>query len=193
MSIPAHLILDRSVTYFYFRVAEDGKIVYANDTFENHLSHIQPKSIFDFVTIEQDKETLLKAFSKAKSNSTFPVVSYFRIKQKNGAQRWLLWEVYEAGAVYHFLGNALYDVVSIKAYEYDQIRALLETIAWEWSHRTRRPLTSVIGLARLLEKNENITEQDKEAVSMLLASARELDEVIEKLTDILSKSLPDKE
>jgi signal transduction histidine kinase len=192
MSIPAHLLLDRSVSYFYFRTMVE-EIVYMNDNFDNHLSHIQPKHLTDFITIEQDVDNVRKTLKKAQTTPTYPVVCYFRVRQKNGASRWMLWEVFESDSTYHFIGAPLYDVVSIKSYEYDQIRNLLETIAWEWSHRTRRPLTSVIGLARFLDKNETMSNEDREAISMLLSSAKELDEVIEQLTDILSRNLPERE
>ena len=61
--------------------------------------------------------------------------------------------------------------------EIKSIEEKLKKIAWEQSHRVRKPLSNILGLVSLL-KDEKHSDKVQELLNMLDESAKELDEIV---------------
>jgi len=180
---PYSLLLDNSLTNFLLRLDEQGEILYMNNLMEGHVDHIQPKNIFDIIKIEADRDKMKKVYSKAVQISPFPTTYLTRLLQKTGAYRWSSWEIYFHDGVYTWLGHQLYDVVSVTSYQYEEVCLKLEKINWIQSHLVRRPLSSIMAIASMIDKDGSDIE---ELSKMLLSSSKELDDVIRSIVNIAS-------
>jgi signal transduction histidine kinase len=186
--IPASVLLENSLNIFYIRTSEKGDLLYSNELFNSYVSHIQPKTIYHVIYFSDDIEVANKAMARASKSSPFPTSFQCRVTQKNGAKRWVTWEVAYGNGQYHFFGIQLFDVVSITAHEYEEQQRLLEKIVWIQSHKVRKPLANIIGLIELIDKSmSSENNDDKDILKMLKDSSKELDEVIREITDICDK------
>ncbi|MBW7951477.1 MAG: hypothetical protein H3C56_02680 [Chitinophagaceae bacterium] len=61
--------------------------------------------------------------------------------------------------------------------EIKSIEEKLKRIAWEQSHRVRKPLSNILGLVSLL-KDKKHSDKVQELLNMLDESAKELDEIV---------------
>jgi hypothetical protein len=183
--IPASLLLENSLNWFFFRSDDAGKIVYCNELFESYIDHIQPNTVGDLVKLEKDKDKVESAMEKAKAISPFPVRVQCRILQNTGAYRWSTWEISYGDNLHHWIGVQLFDVVSIAAHEHEEQARLLEKIAWHHSHKIRRPLSNILGVLGLMEKSTGPAVE--ELVPMLSTAAKELDEEIKNIVNLTAR------
>lgn len=183
--IPTSLLLENSLNVYYFRADEDRKIVYSNSLFESYCEHIQPKRIDDILKVERDMEKALVAMDRSKLISPMPVSVQCRLPQNTGAHRWSTWEVCFGADTFHWVGVQLFDVVSIKAHQYEEQNRLNEKIAWAQSHLVRRPLANILGLVSLMEKSPS--SEALELIPMLSQSSKELDSAIEYIVKLTSR------
>jgi hypothetical protein len=184
--IPTSLLLENSLSVYYFRADESRNIIYSNNLFESYADHIQPRKIEDVLKIDRDMDKALSAMEKAKLTAPMPVSVRCRLPQSTGAHRWSTWEVCYGADTYHWVGVQLFDVVSIKAHQYEEQNRLNEKIAWAQSHLVRRPLANILGLVSLMEKSPS--SEALELIPLLSKSSKELDEAIEYVVKLASRS-----
>jgi hypothetical protein len=183
--LPTSLLLENSLSVYYFRANEDRKIVYSNELFESYCEHIQPVKIDDVFKNDRDMAKAMVAMDKSKLTSPLPVPVSCRLPQSTGAQRWSAWEVSHGDETFHWVGVQLFDVISVEAHEYEQQNRLNEKIAWAQSHLVRRPLANILGLISLMEKSPS--SEALELIPLLSKSSKELDSAVEYVVKLASR------
>lgn len=80
--------------------------------------------------------------------------------------------------------SSIQDITKQKKYiqEIETRNKRLEEIAWEQSHVVRAPLAKIIGLVEMWEHEQKNEENTKEILKNIVNSARELDNVVKKIT-----------
>ena len=175
-------ILENSIDLFYVVTDRDGLILTSNDLFREYSSHIKPENIADISATEPDRDDVLAAIEKAKGKAPEPIRVYAKTKQKNGALRYNVWNIYAILDCYHFIGIQLVDVTSITSHEHERQKVLLEEFRFMLSHELRQPLTSIGGLVRMLVQHGSASEKERlELVRMIEESVNRLDDVIKLL------------
>jgi hypothetical protein len=175
-------ILENSIDLFYVVTDRDGLILTSNDLFSEYSSHIKPVNIADISATDSDCDEVISAIKKAKDKTPEPIRFYAKTKQKNGALRYNLWNIYAILDCYHFIGIQLVDVTSITSHEHERQKILLEEFRFMLSHELRQPLTSIGGLVRMLVQHRGASENERlELVKMIEDSVNRLDDVIKLL------------
>jgi hypothetical protein len=185
-------ILQNSLLNLYAITDLDGEIFYQNDHFETSLSHIRPINFLDIITDESDFPEVKTAIYKAKERFPDPRSFHAKTKQKNGALRWFIWEVFCMNNKLHFCGHDILDVVSVVSYEYERQKELLEEIKFIQEHELRQPLMSILGINRIIEAHQNSKEEDSEMNSLILMqkeSLEKVDYVINKINKMANRKL----
>lgn len=187
----AKFMLQNSLLNLYVVTDLDGNVISQNDSFENHVSHIKPKNFIDIVSDESDYAEVKTAIDKAKDKFPDPRSFHAKTKQKSGAFRWYIWEVFCMTSKLHFCGHDILDVVSIISYEYEKQKQLLEEIRFVQEHELGQPLMSIIGINNILESHSK--EKDDAELDSLIAmqreSANKLNEVMAKIRKMASRQL----
>jgi light-regulated signal transduction histidine kinase (bacteriophytochrome) len=178
----AKFILQNSLLNLYVVTDLDGNIVSQNEHFENSVSHIKPKNFIDVVSDESDHPEVLSSINKAKEKFPEPKSFHAKTKQKNGAQRWHIWEVFCMLGKLHFCGHDILDVVSVVSYEYERQKQLLEEIRFVQEHELGQPLMSLVGINNILETHSK--EKDDSELESLIAMQKES---ASKLNDVMVK------
>ncbi len=117
-------------------------------------------------------------------------VENYRIIKPNGEIRWIIdrgFPLYDAAGICLGVTGVAIDVTKEKKYE-DALREALEaksTFIANMSHDVRTPLTGVIGLADILEK-EGHTAKDRELGHAIHASAESLLQLLDDILDVVS-------
>ncbi len=184
-------ILQNSLLNLYVVTDFDGKIVSQNENFENSVSHIKPSNFIDIVSDEADYPEVKTAIDKAKAKSPDPKSFHAKTRQKNGAHRWFIWEVFSFTGNLHFCGHDILDVVSVVSYEYERQKQLLEEIRFVQEHELGQPLMSIIGINSILEshsKERNDEELDS-LIAMQKESAEKLNSVMYKIRKMANRQL----
>ena len=173
-------IIHNSIDLLYVTADSDGKIVFSNDLFKENTSHIQPQKISDFVQDNADMDDVLVAIQKAKKTPLEAVRVYVKIKQKNQAFRWNLFNVFYILNSIHFVGFPISDVTNIPSHEFEKQKTLLEDIRFMLSHEIRQPLTAIAGLVDMMLQNEHINISNTELLKMMQDSSKRLDDAIQR-------------
>jgi len=176
-------LLSNSLDIFYCVTDGDGKITSLNDLFKDFVSHIRPKNIADILSDSVDEDELVEGIKKAKSTPLIPVRVYLKVRQKNGSQRWNLFNVFSIINNIHLIGFPIIDVTSITAHEHEKQKILLEDFRFMLSHEIRQPMTSIAGLVKLMiEKNEiEDVSENIELLKMINQTVIDLDAAIHRL------------
>lgn len=187
----AKYILQNSLLNLYVVTDEEGNIMSQNESFENSVSHIKPKNFMDIISDESDYSEVKTAIQKAKDKFPDPKSFHAKTRQKNGAQRWFIWEVFYMVGKLHFCGHDILDVVSVVSYEYERQKQLLEEIKFVQEHELGQPLMSIIGINNIIQdysKEKNDTEIESLTL-MLKESSQKLNDVMNKIRKMANKQL----
>jgi signal transduction histidine kinase len=185
-----YYILDNSLDILYAVTEPSGELVESNELFKGFTSHIKPRKFKDVLEDGSDVDALLQAVKRANEHEPECVRFYAKTKQKSGAARWIMWNVYCINGALHFIGVNLYDVTSITNHEYERQQILLEEFRFMLSHELRQPLTSVSSLISLLLNKANMDEKERnKMLKMIAESVEKLDESIKALVRKAAREL----
>jgi nitrogen-specific signal transduction histidine kinase len=182
-------ILHNSIDLLYVTADADGNIVFANDLFKEYTSHIQPKTISDFIPDNVDMDEMVAAIEKAKKTPYDAVRVYVKIKQKNQTLRWNLFNVYFILNSIHLVGFPILDVTSITNHEFEKQKTLLEDLRFMLSHEIRQPLTAIAGLVDMMLQNTQTEINNTDLLKMMKDSAKRLDEAIQRIVKKSTRQL----
>jgi hypothetical protein len=175
-------ILEHALDLIYFFSDNEGNIVGGNHVYKEYTSHLKPKKVKDLVQDELDVESLVDSINKAKQITPSPVRFYTKIKQKSGAPRWVLWNVYYITGAIHYVGIQVYDIHSVTQHEFERQRVLLEEFRFMLSHELRQPLTSISSLVGLMvDKGISDPQEHQKILEMIAESVTVLDNSIRAL------------
>lgn len=176
-------LLANHLDVLYVVSNNDGVIISSNDLFKEYTSHIRPKKITDIISEDSDLDEIIVTIEKAKQNPLIPVRVYFQVKQKNGARRWNLFNIFSILNSIHLVGFPVIDATSVTAIEHEKQKLLLEDFRFMLSHEIRQPMTSIAGLVNLLlEKSSCDENSDTAEISkMINQTVADLDSAIQRL------------
>ena len=172
-------ILKNSIDLIYLVTDKESKIITSNELFKELTSHIRPSKFTDLMSEDSDLDDCNESLLRAKRISPLPVRLYAKTKQKTGAARWILWNIYYIIESFHFIGVPLVDVTSITSYEYEKQKKLLEDVRFMLSHELRQPLTSLSGLIKIMEDGND--SDNAEVIQMINDSVIKINESIATL------------
>ena len=178
-------ILENSLDVLFARCQDSGNIIRANELFREYVSHIKPVNILD-VVVDSDKDEFKIAVDKARKSTPLPCRTYARTRQKNGAERYSVWNVYSIDDHLYFIGVQLFDVNSVESYEHERLKSLLSDAEFIVSHEIRQPLSALLGLFNLID-SEDLPAEHAELVKMIQKSADELDKNVARFVKKLSR------
>lgn len=160
----AKYILVNSLDVAYCSTNSEGKITFSNHLFRDYVSHLKPGNISEIVHDDAEISSFVDAINRAKIQSPVPLRASVMIKQKTGAVRWNLLNIYYIINSFHFVFIPVMDAVSVMAYEYERQKALIEDTKFWVAHELLQPITSIEGLIDLLpelgESDENSEHRD---------------------------------
>lgn len=171
-------VLHNHLDLLYVVTNADGGIVFSNDNFKESTSHIQPRSINDFVL---DLPEMVSAIDKAKKQPLQAFRVYTRIKQKNQNLRWTLFNVFFIINSLHIAGYPIFDITNPTTDEFEKQKALLEDIQFIVSHEIRRPIPNILGIVDIMEQNEASGISNADNIKMMKQAALELDDSVHRL------------
>ncbi|MEM6845242.1 MAG: GAF domain-containing protein [Bacteroidota bacterium] len=138
--------------------------------------------IFDLIHPE-DYSMVIEKIRESFCNLT-PFYAEYRVRTASGATRWSVGksrpEKMDDGSVVWY--GIFQDITNRKEYE-----QTLEQISFDISHVIRRPITSLLGLVALSERENITTKQFREYTRYTKVVAHELDQFTRKLHDIYGK------
>jgi nitrogen-specific signal transduction histidine kinase len=185
-----YYILDNSLDILYVVTEPSGNVVESNELFKGFTSHFKPRKFQDILEDGSDIDAVLQAVKKANEHEPECIRFYSKTKQKSGASRWIMWNVYSINKSLHFIGVNLYDVTSITNHEYERQQILLEEFRFMLSHELRQPLTSVSSLISLLLNKDSVEDTEKEKMlKMIGESVDRLDQSIKALVRKAAREL----
>lgn len=179
----AKYILVNSLDVAYCATNSEGKITSTNHLFRDYVSHLKPVNISEIVHDEGELPSFIDSINRAKAQSPVPLRASVMIKQKTGAVRWNLLNIYYIINTFHFVFIPVMDAVSVMAYEYERQRALIEDCKFWVAHELLQPITSIEGLIDLLpelgETDENSEHRDiikmlRESISKFKAASESI-------------------
>lgn len=190
-------LLEHSTFYYIISTNMESRYTYVNNCYRKTFEPIHGPIVGERyeMTMHPDdtkvcEEVALKCF--ANPESTFPAT--IRKHDGKGGYAITQWEYKamwdEAGqpAGIFCLGHditaymASYEELKHAQSLISQKESILREIAFNQSHVIRRPLANIIGLTKVLEKMK-IDQNLRNICEMLLASSRQLDEVIKETAD----------
>lgn len=171
--------VDNSINSLCAKCDNDGNITYKNELFKTSFSHIKPTKFKHLVSDSEDLDEVEAAFKWAAKNNNRPKVFNVRTIQRNGVYRWVVWEIAYLSGEFYLMGGLLYDVVSKTSQQYEKLKKQVEDITSFVSHEFRQPLSSIVGINKLLQQldpKKDAAEHSK-LLKMLNESTAQLDDV----------------
>ena len=181
-------ILEQSIDVLYVATDKSGNITRSNELFKQYVSHIKPVEFNDLI-VEADKDAIITAVEQARKLSPLPQRAYARTRQKTGAERYAVWNVYSIGDNLYFIGIQLYDISSVASHEHERLKALMSDVAFMAAHEVRQPLSSLLSLIDLMATATGVNEECTELLNMAQRSAKDLDGAVAALIKKLSRQL----
>jgi hypothetical protein len=181
----ASYILSEALDIFYCITDLDGKIIKANESFVQYASHISPVYINDVIANEKEVASYLEQVNKAKKSSPLPVRVYTFVRQKTGANHYILWNAFVIADEINFAGFQVYDLNSKDKIKQQNSVKLLNYTQHTLNHKILNETTSKEGLLKILINeypNDKLikevdgcnTRQKKELLSLTEKINREL-------------------
>lgn len=172
-------LLDNSSQCLYAKCDKDGRITYRNELFRSTFNHIKPTEFNHLVSDSEDRDEVDAAFKWVDKHNNLPKPFNCRTVQRNGVYRWVGWELFNLSGEYHLIGILLFDVVSATAHQYEKIKKQVEDITSFIAHEFRQPLSSIVGINKLLQQLDPKKDAAEHAklLKMLNESTAQLDDV----------------
>ena len=181
-------ILETSPDLLYAVTDTSGKVTKSNELFRQYTSHIQPNSITDIIT-DADRDDFIQAIERAKQTSPNPYRTYAQTRQKTGANRYNVWNIYLINSHLHFIGVQLFDVTSVTAHEHERLKQLIQDVAFMASHELRQPAASLKGLIELLKLQAADLRELSELIDMAKESVDKTDAAINQIVKRLTRQI----
>lgn len=135
----------------------------------------------------EDAERVRRYSKEVRKNKSANIHIEYRFKCADGSYKYVLDRSYlitdKEGNTTRIIG-AMQDITEIQNYiqTIEDHNSRLKDIAWTQSHVVRAPLARIMGLIDLLQNYPDIDEQTK-LLEHIIFSAKELDEIIRKITN----------
>ena len=181
-------ILETSPDLLYAVTDTSGKVTKSNELFRQYTSHIQPNSITDIIT-DADRDDFIQAIERAKQTSPNPYRTYAQTRQKTGANRYNVWNIYLINSALHFIGVQLFDVTSVTAHEHERLKQLIQDVAFMASHELRQPASSLKGLIELLKLQAADLRELSDLIDMAKESVDKTDAAINQIVKRLTRQI----
>ena len=181
-------ILETSPDLLYAVTDMNGNVTKSNELFRQYTSHIKPVLITDIIT-ESDLDDFIKSIDHAKQISPNPFRTYAQTRQKTGAHRYNVWNIYLINSSLHFIGVQLFDVTSVTAHEHERLKQLIQDVAFMASHELRQPASSLKGLIELLRTQAADLRELSELIDMAKESVDKTDAAINQLVKRLTRQI----
>ncbi|PIY12567.1 MAG: hypothetical protein COZ18_01775 [Flexibacter sp. CG_4_10_14_3_um_filter_32_15] len=115
------------------------------------------------------------------------------IEKKHGEAWWAssLFPVYDDENNIVGISDNAKDITARKENELKMLKQneTLQQIAWEQSHKLRRPVASILGLINIIQQYKTLTEKEQDQyLTYLLQAVQELDQVIHKIVALSSEN-----
>lgn len=181
-------ILETSPDLLYAVTDTSGKVTKSNELFRQYTSHIQPNIITDIIT-DADRDDFIQAIDRAKQISPNPYRTYAQTRQKTGANRYNVWNIYLINSALHFIGVQLFDVTSVTSHEHERLKQLIQDVAFMASHELRQPASSLKGLIELLKSQAADLRELSELIDMAKESIDKTDAAINQIVKRLTRQI----
>lgn len=156
----ASFILDHTRINFLVNCDTKGAITYTNSYFKELTSHIGPIRFSDILPFREDREAYEGSVELAMRKSPFPDNFVSRTNMKNGAVRWIVWEVYHFLDSISFHGQEILDIETGKQYKLNRMASVVEQIHWVLNHELWQPYLSAKTL-RKYAYDPALTEEER--------------------------------
>jgi hypothetical protein len=189
-------LLDKSSIYYLVSIGMDSNYAYLNKRYQNAFNGIHGNLVGQHYakTMHPDDLNICRRVSEQCFNNpeeVFPAV----IRKHDGKGGYIItqWEYkalfdeHKNPAGIFCIGNDITEFMNTSINLKETAESLkiakvtLEEIAYIQSHVVRKPIANILGLSYLLE-NMDADDSVKSIVSLISASAKDLDEVIKGLT-----------
>ena len=181
-------ILETSPDLLYAVTDTSGTVTKSNELFHLYTSHIQPNAITDII-IDSDRDDFIQAIERAKQLSPNPYRTYAQTRQKTGANRYNVWNIYLINSAMHFIGVQLFDVTSVTAHEHERLKQLIHDVAFMASHELRQPASSLKGLIELIKTQAADLRELSALIDMAKESVDKTDAAINQIVKRLTKQI----
>ncbi len=145
----ASYILSEALDFMHCITDLDGQILKSNELFKEYTSHIKPAKISDIIADNDDLDRYLEQVNKANESSPKPVRLFTLIRQKTGANHYMLWNVYVILGSINFLGTQVPDFNSKAAIENYNSDKLLQYCLFTLNHDVINNVVTTEGLIKV--------------------------------------------